>query len=152
MSESKINLISGIVFTLFGGLLLYFYVKTTIFAENFTTDDGLVLSFLTIFVATFFLCLGGFLISVYNRKERSRMWLRKRGIVKIAKVTGFRDSWRKFGRFSMEELVVETASGEIYYSEGLNNKKLRRKYSIGDEVEVLVHPDDSKIYDVRASV
>ncbi len=152
MSESKINLISGIVFTLIGGLLVYLFVKTTVFTEELVSNDGLVLSFITISMGIFFLCLGGFLVSVYNRKERSRIWLRKKGIVKMARVTGFRDSWRRFGRFSMEELVVETPSGEVYYSEGLNNKKLRKKYSIGDEVEVAVHPENSKIYDVRASV
>lgn len=152
MSESKVNLISGIVFTLIGGLLVYLFVKTTVFTEELVSNDGLVLSFITISMGIFFLCLGGFLISVYNRKERMRMWLRKKGIVKIAKVTGFRDSWRRFGNFYLEELVLESVDGEIYYSEGLNNRKLRKKYSIGDEVEVAIHPDDSKIYDVRASV
>lgn len=128
MSESKINLISGIVFTLIGGLLIYLFVKSAIFAEEFSTDDGLVLSFITIFIGTLFLCLGGFLISVYNRKERMRMWLRKKGIVKIAKVTGFRENWKRFGHFYLEELVLESVDGEIYYSEGLNNRKLRKKY------------------------
>lgn len=80
------------------------------------------------------------------------MWLRKNGLRKTGNIIEIKESWRTWGRFLLDEIVVMADDGEQYLSEGLSRKQVRKKYQVGDSVEILYHPNDPYIYDVQVDL
>ena len=95
----------------------------------------------------------GLVILIMNMREVKRIRdLKISGVEIKAEITGFKRTNYYINRRSLYRVEAKDNNGNIYFSNARMQHKLKKKYEIGDEVTVLISPDDPRNYTVLLEI
>ncbi len=146
MKDRHVQWILGIIFSAIGtlGILLSFFMLTVYKKDMASGGFDLPIHIMFFLIALPFAIIGYvFLWGAFRKSAKSRR-LRQYGIVKRGEIVEFERTDYYVNNRRLELVIVQTQDGEIYRSEGL----LKNDYNYGDELDILVDPQDNRIYEV----
>lgn len=146
MKDRHVQWILGIIFSGIGTFItLLSFFMLAVYRKNAASggfDFSISLIFLVISLP--FAAIGFFMLWNAARQSMKSRRLRQYGIVKRGEIVEFEKTEYHVNNRRLECVIVQTKEGEIYRSEDL----LKNEYNYGDELDVLVDPNDDRIYEV----
>ncbi|MDO5095865.1 MAG: DUF3592 domain-containing protein [Peptostreptococcaceae bacterium] len=146
MRDRHVQWILGIVFSGIGTFItMLSFILLPVFREDASTGRlDFPVHLMLLVIALPFALIGFFMLWNAIRQTMKSRRLRQYGIVKRGEIVDFEKTTYRVNHRYLECVIVQTQDGEIYRSEGLFDNK----YNYGDELEILVDPQDTRVYEV----
>lgn len=146
MKDRHVQWILGIIFSGIGTFItiLSFFMLAVYRKDDASRGFDLPVHLMLLLVSIPFAAIGFFMLWNAARQSMKSRRLRQYGIVKRGEIVEFEKTEYRVNHRHLECVIVQTKEGEIYRSEGL----LKNEYNYGEELDVLVDPNDNSIYEV----